>query len=303
MPMPAAVIPARDQGGARALRAPITIVTATGVMTLAKGALTIGRLADCDIQLDAEIVSRLHATLRVGTDGVWVEDSHSTNGVFVNGQRVLRAALLREGDRLLIGSAELSVFDESPENRVAPIKQPDTVVPPGEKSEAAHARLPLVGYHRPPKAESPNQIPPTARADVLRVIGAAATRLAQAGNVERAERALASHLDKVLDGAYAGLEVPESMSACASDLALELAGWTRNPKWVDYVVELHLCLRRAPVDDTIARFAQRYTEIPGVDRSLFQYYVDYIRQHQALLTREHVARARRLFELADGPLS
>ncbi|NUQ52510.1 MAG: polymer-forming cytoskeletal protein, partial [Phycisphaerales bacterium] len=50
---------------------------------------------------------------RVGADtaGAWIEDLGSTNGSYVNGERVQRRSL-RDGDRLRVGNCELKFFGE-----------------------------------------------------------------------------------------------------------------------------------------------------------------------------------------------
>jgi hypothetical protein len=66
---------------------------------------TIGRTPDNDIQVDAHNVSRHHAVLLTRSDQCLVEDLNSTNGVLVNGQRIVRQAL-RDGDTVTIGKTE-----------------------------------------------------------------------------------------------------------------------------------------------------------------------------------------------------
>jgi hypothetical protein len=74
--------------------------------------LTIGRLPDADLQLPEELTSRRHA--RIVWDGAVpvVEDMQSTNGTFVNGERVQRRPLA-EGDRLLVGGNILKLVSEA----------------------------------------------------------------------------------------------------------------------------------------------------------------------------------------------
>lgn len=91
----------------------------------------IGRAPSCLLRLDDEGVSRHHATVELGADGtVVIVDRGSTNGVYVNGERVHRIAL-REGDRVQIGPdvtlrlgyrsrAELAA-DETPPSRTADV--------------------------------------------------------------------------------------------------------------------------------------------------------------------------------------
>ena len=64
--------------------------------------IRVGRAFDNDLVLDDPRVSRRHALLRRVDDGFRVEDLGSTNGVFLNGVRVVRADLA-DGDRLQIG--------------------------------------------------------------------------------------------------------------------------------------------------------------------------------------------------------
>ena len=69
---------------------------------------TIGRSPDAAFMVEAALVSRLHCQLLATDDALQVCDLGSTNGTFVNGKRV-KAAELREGDRLSVGRLELIV--------------------------------------------------------------------------------------------------------------------------------------------------------------------------------------------------
>ncbi len=70
---------------------------------------TIGRAAGADFIVDAGMVSRAHCRLSATSVEVEVVDLDSTNGTYVNGQRITRA-LLRHGDQLDIGRVSLLVF-------------------------------------------------------------------------------------------------------------------------------------------------------------------------------------------------
>jgi pSer/pThr/pTyr-binding forkhead associated (FHA) protein len=74
---------------------------------------TVGRAVRSDFILDAAMVSRIHCRLTVDNDGqLVVEDLESTNGTFVNDERVKRA-VLSAGDRLRVGRVVLAVTQES----------------------------------------------------------------------------------------------------------------------------------------------------------------------------------------------
>ena len=76
---------------------------------LSPGAIkTVGRAARADFIVDVALVSRLHCRITARADTLEVVDLKSTNGTYVNGRRVDRAAL-KSGDRLRIGRVELTV--------------------------------------------------------------------------------------------------------------------------------------------------------------------------------------------------
>ena len=69
---------------------------------------TMGRAPRADFVVDATLVSRVHCRLAAGAEALEVVDLDSTNGTFVNGERVKRAAL-GDGDKLGVGRVELTV--------------------------------------------------------------------------------------------------------------------------------------------------------------------------------------------------
>lgn len=85
-------------------------------ITLAGGGeIVVGRDESCEVSLAAVSLSRRHARL-VPEPGAWVvEDLGSTNGVYVNGQRV-RSAKLEHGDELRLGTVSFTFTLVAPEN-------------------------------------------------------------------------------------------------------------------------------------------------------------------------------------------
>jgi len=69
---------------------------------------TLGRAPRADFIVEAALVSRLHCRLEVTDDRIDVIDLESTNGTFVNGQRIERARV-RSGDLLQVGRLALKV--------------------------------------------------------------------------------------------------------------------------------------------------------------------------------------------------
>ena len=73
------------------------------------GVKTLGRATRADFVVDVALVSRFHCRFTVTPDGALeLEDLDSTNGTFVNDERIKKLAL-KPGDRVRAGRVELLV--------------------------------------------------------------------------------------------------------------------------------------------------------------------------------------------------
>jgi pSer/pThr/pTyr-binding forkhead associated (FHA) protein len=70
---------------------------------LAGGVIMIGRSADCQLILDDDYVSTRHARVVATPNGIYVEDLGSTNGTYVNGQRITAPTTITLVDSVRIG--------------------------------------------------------------------------------------------------------------------------------------------------------------------------------------------------------
>jgi hypothetical protein len=68
-----------------------------------EGGIKIGRSSDCQLILDDDYVSTRHAQISLGTDGYQIEDLGSTNGTYVNGERITSATPFTLTDTVRIG--------------------------------------------------------------------------------------------------------------------------------------------------------------------------------------------------------
>jgi hypothetical protein len=90
--------------------------------------LTIGRTAPSDLVLNGGDISRTHCRIVADGGGVALSDLNSTNGTFLNGQRIAATAPLKPGDRLEVGSYVLVYA------------QQDLNPPPGGTEGTTHTR-------------------------------------------------------------------------------------------------------------------------------------------------------------------
>jgi pSer/pThr/pTyr-binding forkhead associated (FHA) protein len=328
-PVATPIVPApqrKQEEGPRSARprpelcAPVTVITPQGEMEIGQGSLLIGRLPECDVLLTDTLVSRIHARISVQGDSVVVEDLHSTNGVYVNGMRVGHSTVLCEGDRILIGTTEFSLFESRdssltrvraaraissrPGERVIPLVNPVESVGPRATSKTTTKTATRTATRTPskpmPVVSVPmavpvplERVPSTARADALKMIGGLADRLAATGNLEEAAQVLSGHLKRILKGANSGLTVTPDVAGSASHHALTLARWTKLPLWADYVVELHLSARLVMSAVTLASFEDAISKL-DFDRMLLGYYVEGLQERTEKLDMDERRRLERL---------
>src|SRR5436190_13433847 len=75
---------------------------------LDKPILLLGRHPECDVQIDSRKISRRHCCVAQVSDYLVVRDLGSTNGIRINGIRLVEGRL-RHGDELTIGSHRYQV--------------------------------------------------------------------------------------------------------------------------------------------------------------------------------------------------
>ncbi len=165
---------------AKAGAAPKKPTTATGgrIVSLVDGreyavpehGLTFGREVGHDVVIASSEISRKHASIAPGPEGYVITD-HSTNGVWINGQRMGDTQVLGRGDVIKMGSEEFRFYADlaklTPPPIVAaapsappPAKPPEPPAPVVQPVPAANEQLAGVkepGVEQP----APTPMPPT----------------------------------------------------------------------------------------------------------------------------------------------
>ncbi|MDH3455859.1 MAG: FHA domain-containing protein [Gemmatimonadota bacterium] len=123
--------------------------------------LVIGRDARCDVVVESKNVSRQHAEVVATPNGYMLIDS-STNGTFVNAERISGQYLLKRGDVIRCGEYEFRFYGDvaqpppvAPEPPVAEPKAPASPTPP--RGAAQQLKNTLFGVPAVPRPGAPPQ--------------------------------------------------------------------------------------------------------------------------------------------------
>ncbi len=127
--------------------------------------LNVGRTKENDLQIDDHSVSKIHAALILNSDKqLMVADTGSTNGTFINNQRIAygKAVVINAGDRLKFGTVEIT-FQHIAEKAVEPALTIATNAAANENSPGGFDfganRTADAGRNLPTAAETSSQSP------------------------------------------------------------------------------------------------------------------------------------------------
>lgn len=122
-----------DDSGATRLRMAVPKFVLRGVSGPAfgktypvPGQVVIGRAPECDVSIPSDEISRRHVQIRPVPDGLAVEDLGSSNGTYINGQRIDKG-VLRPGDELRLDTVRFLLVApgmEIPNAQKATVKLP-----------------------------------------------------------------------------------------------------------------------------------------------------------------------------------
>ncbi len=76
---------------------------------LEDGEQTVGRSRTCDVSVSDPSVSRRHVVLKADSGRILLKDLGSSNGTFINGERIQEGGELHHGDTLGLGDADLKI--------------------------------------------------------------------------------------------------------------------------------------------------------------------------------------------------
>lgn len=283
------------------------------VVELTDATVTMGRSSEQNtVTLRDAKASRRHLQIEKSAHGWKLVDLESSNGTIVNGQKV-NTALLRNGDKIVIGSIEIQFVD--PLNEFA-----STIEIPPEPSQS-ETLVPVLISPPAPAAAGPRPAPvvrevlPRKKSYVRMGIGiaagiaalcilkmrwnddsfessaraaySAATRLKQEGKLFEAESAL----QKVLTD-YKGTGIESAAQRDLKAVRDTMARWEEARKELSYA-KLLTCGESDPmyVEMELSQLAVRWADTPYA--SEFQGLIDRMKREMAIRAQDAFASAKK----------
>src|SRR5215212_4317176 len=84
--------------------------------------ITIGRDTNCDLSMIDEALSAHHARITFHHGQWWLEDLHSTNGTFLNREKLTTPAVLISGDEFKCGNTDFGIRIDA-EDKLSPTQK------------------------------------------------------------------------------------------------------------------------------------------------------------------------------------
>ncbi len=110
------------------------------VFELTKEVSLIGRDVTNDVVVGDAEVSRQHSRITRTPGGYVLEDLGSTNGTFVNGERLVAPRVMNPGDLVALGETVSLTFDATSPEAAATVAQPAATAEPAKKAPGAAAQ-------------------------------------------------------------------------------------------------------------------------------------------------------------------
>lgn len=223
------------------------------VVELPRRPLVIGREPGCAIACDDALLSGRHAELETRGGRVLVRDLNSTNGVYLNGERIVDQALASPGDWVSLGRGTLEVVE------IGSLGGLDAVPPSSSRSPVERRRATQPG-------------------SALLSIAGVAERVLASEQSPQGEQILKLPLEHVLTRALRGKYVSAEDAHMAAILASRLAEAAGGGRWVRYCFQLYRALERPLPSHAVDRLYKVFHRASREDSSELTSYLAVLRE-------------------------
>jgi hypothetical protein len=216
---------------------------------LPQGDTVIGRSATCQVTIEDPLVSREHARIRIAGERATIEDLGSRNGVQVGGTPIQGLHLLRDGERVRIGTQEMVFCAGAPAGVRLGARTTGFIC---HCSECGHpyplelVECPACGSSDRNEEDTLAGAPSSSRDWGLDLVVDALRRAESLGRSDDVERIL-SHARLSIEQRIAnGLPLDRPMLDAVADAAASFAVTSRDATWGKWLLSVYASLGCVP---------------------------------------------------------
>ena len=216
---------------------------------LPQGDTVIGRSATCQVTIEDPLVSREHARIRIAGERATIEDLGSRNGVQVGGNTLQSVHVLRDGERVRIGTQEMVFCAGAPSSTALGTRTTGFIC---HCSECGHpyplelVECPACGSSDRNEEDTLAGAPSSSRDWGLDLVVEALRRAQSLGRPEDLERIL-SHARLGIEQRIAnGLPLERPMLDAVADAAASYAVERREASWGKWLLSVYASLGGVP---------------------------------------------------------
>ena len=257
-------------------------------LALNEGQFVVGRSAGCQLSLDDALISRRHAMLVVSGDTVTVEDLESRNGVLVNGQRITARTTIHAGDKITVGTQELTLLS------ARAVSSKDTMSLPAATATLTKIPAIEISVERPDPSERTDtgmeeqhggeDSSMVRRVTAFKLLGGVAEKALAMGRVDEAERLPRGPAERRHRRASRhGRHVSPWIVDIAARLAAKLATATTKGAWADFVIEVYQSQGRPCPAPVVDELNNAFRKVNAIDLVRLRAYLATLREKASSL--------------------
>lgn len=219
----------------------------------------LGRASDCEVVVNDPRLSPRHVRFFNSWRGVTIQDVSRTNDVRVNGDALTGVRHIKVGDWITFGPFHAEVRSQRDvDASIGPVASPRPRL-----DRALRQERPLEAGGCP-----------------LTILGTVAEKLFLLRQPAEAERLLRPRLEELARACREGQPPTEDDFERAITLATRLATQLRSPRWIDYVLEAFMALRRPLGAHLVELLHDLMRQVPGASLCTFREYLSVLKATQ-----------------------
>lgn len=215
--------------------------------------VVIGRGSICQMTVDDPMLSRRHVRIDLSQAEPAIEDLHSRNGTQLNGRPIVGRALLKDGDRIRIGTQELVFLTPSlPKRKFRTTSGLRFCTACAVPYPSSSPGCPHCGEVPAEQAEGVPSRDLSTSGWTFHLLAQVVARAIEQGRLADAERMLSRGVCELEEQLDAGVEVESGRTVEVAECAAQLGCSLRSARWLEVGASLFDRVKEAPSREVLA---------------------------------------------------